>query len=95
MYPPGSFYKDITDSTLFMEIAPYADDIWLWAMCVLNNKKIKVVKEPNETIVVNPKRELNKTDDGTLYKYNGLGGNDIQFRNLIKKYPQIIDIIEY
>lgn len=38
LYPPKCFYKDVTNRELFMKLAPQADDIWLWAMAVINEK---------------------------------------------------------
>ena len=44
LYPPNSLYKDILDENLFMNLAPTNDDVWFWLMAVLNNKRIKVIK---------------------------------------------------
>jgi hypothetical protein len=35
LYPPGSLGSDVTDETLFMRLAPHADDIWFKAMALL------------------------------------------------------------
>lgn len=40
LYPPSSLYKDVTNKELFMKLAPTNDDIWFWAMAVLNGYKI-------------------------------------------------------
>ena len=40
LYPPKCFTKEVLREDIFLKNAPFADDIWFWAMCVLNNKKI-------------------------------------------------------
>ena len=42
LYPPHSLYKDVTDASLFMELAPQADDIWFWVMALKNGKRIRM-----------------------------------------------------
>ncbi|MCL2687120.1 MAG: glycosyltransferase [Methanobrevibacter sp.] len=91
LYPPNVFYKDVLNKNLFMKLAPRADDIWFWAMAVMNNRKIKIVKngysEPNS---VNIERELGFNDDGGLFLSNGPeGGNDKQLASVIDYYPEI------
>ena len=93
LYPPHSLYKDILDETLFLKLAPNADDIWFWAMAVLNGTQTHIVQNNMEELVyINPERELGLTNEITLFKKNGINGeNDIQIRNLIKYYPQIME----
>lgn len=95
LYPPNCFYKDILDEDIFMRLAPRADDIWFWAMCVLNNKKIKVIENPiNQITYTNPARELQIFNEKTLYSTNGAaGGNDEQLKNVIEQYSQILQTV--
>lgn len=41
LYPPHSLYKDVTDESIFMDISKYNDDIWCYAMAVLQGTKIR------------------------------------------------------
>lgn len=92
LYPPNSLHPDVFEEKTFMWLAPNADDIWFWAMAVLNNTKIKVVKSPiNQIIYTNPKREMGLTTEDTLYHINMKGGNDLQLKNVINVYPEIKD----
>ena len=92
LYPPHSLHPDVFEEKTFMWLAPNADDIWFWAMAVLNNTKIKVVKFPiNKIIYTNPKREMGLTTEHTLYHVNMKGGNDLQLKNVINTYPEIKD----
>lgn len=90
LYPPKVLYKDINNNILFQKLTPTGDDIWFWAMSVLNDTKIAIVDEPFELIYINPERELNFNDDKTLYLINGTGGaNDEQIANILEAYPEI------
>lgn len=94
LYPPHCFYKDITDIKTFTELAPHADDIWFWAMAVLNNKKIKIVKNNiSDLTYVNPERDRGLSGGLTLFSLNKKGGNDIQLENILTHYPEITKIV--
>lgn len=41
LYPPHSLYEDVTKEDIFMDIAKYNDDIWCYAMALLNGTKIR------------------------------------------------------
>lgn len=86
LYPPNCFYKDISKNEIFNQIAKDTDDIWFWAMAVLNNTKIGVVKD--NIYKTNP---IIKNDPNTLWKKNKNGGNDKNFSQIINKYPQILN----
>lgn len=95
LYPVNSLYKDITNRELFTKLAPKADDIWFWAMAVLNNTKIIVPKKHiTDLKYLNPKRERGLTNQTTLFSSNKNGGNDIQLANVINQYPKILEIID-
>jgi len=92
LYPPNVFYKDVLKDELFLKLTPHADDIWFWGMVVLNNRKIKVIKDGFKRLIyINPERELNLNDDGTLFKENVRGRNDEQLSALLEFYPEIKD----
>lgn len=44
LYPPHSLYKDVLNYNIANELLPTNDDIYFWAMAVLNNTKIGVAK---------------------------------------------------
>jgi hypothetical protein len=100
LYPPKCFYKDILNRELFTELAPYADDIWFWAMAVLNGEYFE--KAPY-AVIENNCSMLNKLRDvecrqmqreKPLYYYNVRGkGNDWQLEAVLNTYPQIIEYL--
>jgi len=94
LYPPRVLYKDVDDISLFKKLAPYADDVWFWAMTVLNGIKIRnfAGRKARKLLYVNPERELRLTNELTLAKLNiEQDGNNKQIRQVIEYYPQLID----
>ena len=93
LYPPHSLYKDVGDAALFQKLAPYADDIWFWAMTVLNNVKVRNFwGRMRKVLLVNPERELRNTEQLTLTQLNiAQDGNNKQMAAVLEAYPQILD----
>jgi len=90
LYPPQCFTSEVLRDDIFLKYAPYADDIWLWVMALLNNRKIRVVKNHIKTLTcVNIFRQIFKNSK-TLYAHNSAGGNDEQLDNLMKFYERNI-----
>ena len=91
LYPPRSLYKDVCKEDLFQKLAPYADDIWFWAMAVLNDTKIKNIPyRMHKMTYVNLVREKRQTGENTLAKINITnGGNDRQLKQVIEAYPEL------
>jgi len=94
-YPPKCFFKDITNKGIFMKLAPYADDIWFWAMAILNvenpyivikNGYSRYIQEFNPRIISSSSR----LDNYNIYQ----GGNDYQLKAIIEYYPQILNIFK-
>jgi len=70
-----------------MRLSPKADDIWFWAMAVLNGTQFVVVPDGYRT----PKLiDDNDMSGGTcLWQENCNGGNDRQLKAVIKHYPEL------
>ncbi len=86
LYPPNCFYKDILQEELFMKIASSADDIWLWAMLVMNNKKIKIIKNNMKKLNL-----IENSQETALFDINfNQGKNDIILKDIIKFYPELL-----
>lgn len=95
LYPPNVLYKDILNEQLFTELAPKADDVWFWAMSVLNKTKTFVIKNRiKELTYVNPERERGLTNELTLFSFNKKGGNDVQIDKVLEHYPSIVEILK-
>jgi hypothetical protein len=96
LWPPKALYKDALNEELFLKLSPTADDAWFWAMVVLNNKKINVIKNNiAKLLCTNIERELGTYDEITLsQKNNDGGGNDEQLKNIFNHYPNLKNTIE-
>jgi len=91
LFPPKSLYKDALDEELFLKLSPTADDLWFWAMAVLNNTKINVIKNNiSKLFYTNAEREFGLNDEKTLAQKNIIGGgNDKQIKNILHHYPAL------
>lgn len=96
LFPPHKLHQDILRRDYFMEIAPNADDIWFWAMCLLKGTKIKVVKDGiKQPAAINWSRELGMTDETTLYQSNGAQRqNDVYLDRILTRYPELLTILQ-
>ncbi len=94
LYPPGSLSKDVVRDDIYLRLAPYADDIWFWAMAVLNNRNIVVPKNSfNKLCYVNPEKELLGTD--ALATDNVRNGyNDTQLKRISDEYPKLLELLK-
>lgn len=93
LFPPASLYPDVMNIDLVKSLIPTHDDVFFWAMCVLNKRKIQVVKGFSANMYVQP--EVQKYG---LCKINrkGNSGTPIQeaFDKISQKYPEILEIIK-
>ncbi len=95
LYPANCLYKDVLDENLFKELTPAADDVWFWAMAVLNKTKMVVADNNIKKLTyVNPERERGLTNEVTLFSSNKKGGNDLQIEKVLNYYPQITEILK-
>lgn len=94
LFPPNSLNENILNYDLANKLSAASDDIWIWIMAVLNKTKIRVVKDNMHLLTyVNPAREINLINEKTLWSTNSKGDNDINLKNLINKFPEILEII--
>jgi len=89
LYPPLSLHTDVIKKDLFMKLTPDADDIWFWAMAVLNKTKIKVIENNISKIAV-----VNETQDSGLWlSVNASGENDVKLKNIFHYYKELKNIL--
>lgn len=85
LYPPLSLYKDVLDEKLFLELAPYADDLWLNAM--VNIKGNQVIKTDFKYWTLGI-----ASDAPTLTNTNVINGkNDEQIHKIREYYMSAIN----
>jgi len=67
LYPPNKLSEKVTDSGLFLKLAPKADDLWFKAMAILNNTIAILASERARTpipIIGSQKQSLKKSNIG-------------------------------
>ncbi|MCX2523126.1 O-linked N-acetylglucosamine transferase family protein [Larsenimonas rhizosphaerae] len=79
LYPPNCFHADVKDASIFTDICPDADDIWLYAMARLNGYSFKHTGRQGFMTWPDSQKQ-------TLFEANFKGGNDLQLKQLSKRY---------
>ncbi|ONI38076.1 hypothetical protein AN396_11690 [Candidatus Epulonipiscium fishelsonii] len=82
LYPPRCLHKEVFNLENIKNLCPYADDIWLKVMAILNN---------TPTVVAHIQTKLNVVEgideDTSLAKINVLNSqNDVQLKSVMKIY---------
>jgi glycosyltransferase involved in cell wall biosynthesis len=90
LYPPKCFYKDIFRDDIFLKLANNNDDVWFWAMTVLNKREIRL---PHNNYV-NLKYIPGTQKDGLWKSVNISGESTNAFNRILEKYPQLKNIIK-
>ncbi|MBR5304978.1 MAG: DUF4422 domain-containing protein [Candidatus Gastranaerophilales bacterium] len=87
LYPPKVLHSDILKENLFLKLCETNDDVWFWAMAVLNHTKIKLTEKVEL-------RNIEGTQEQALFHENVINGNnDIYMKNIIKNYPEILKLL--
>lgn len=88
LYPPDSLHPDVTLRERFMELAPTADDLWLWCMAVAQGTPVRIVAEHGPYML--PILSADTDEGASLFTLNGPGGrNDAQLAALLRAYPAV------
>ena len=87
LYPPHSLSEEVFKQSVFEKITPNADDIWFWAMAVLNGRKIRCVSGGEGTF--KPIFFTNNTLSLWSTNIKEINGNDDQFKNILQMYPLV------
>lgn len=91
LYPPHVLHPDVLDVVKFQRMAPLADDLWFWAMAVLNETKICLIREALGA----PIGDCAADNTEALMSENiDCGKNDVQVRAIVAEYPQILNLLE-
>ena len=88
LYPPHSLSNEVRSSDVFFKLCPFQDDIWFWAMAVINSTKII----PTHFGIKMDGRCITETQSVGLYNTinsNETSPNNIAIENIIKHYPEI------
>ena len=82
------FHADILNRELFLNLAPIDDELWVWAMAVLNGTKIKIPLDAMNKII---SVDLDTQENGeTLWNENKVK-KDIWLKNILEHYPVLLE----
>lgn len=84
LYPPSSLAKDIFDESLFMQFVPHQDDVWFWAMALLNDTEIRLIDSCVEPIGINTSCAL--FDTNSTQDVHGFTPNDYGIHHVLSHY---------
>lgn len=96
LYPPNSLYKDVLNEEIFTKLSKNSDEIWFWAMAILNKTKVKVAENAINTIsIINAEREAFCANEIILARENSTTKNlkDKQINNLLEYYPELYNTL--
>ena len=83
-YPPHCLDERVFDMKLAQSICPNQDDLWFWAMAVLNGTKISGVSCKGYFLNI-----IQGTQEQALWTENQVGGNDMAVARLFSVFPEI------
>jgi hypothetical protein len=99
LYPPNSLDKQVLSKALFMELAPYADDIWFWAMAQIH-KEYFGEESPYIVVENGYSGKLQHVDNSQRRNGNSLlngnfaeNRNDKQLKAVINYFPQLQEML--
>ncbi len=88
LYPPSCLHPDVLREDVFMKLAPAGDDIFFWAMAVLQGSPTSIT----------PNRVVSSFDlavgGEALWHTNVKGRNDVQLRAILESYPAVAEQID-
>lgn len=86
LYPPGSLHPDTTNASLFMQLAPHADDLWFKCMGLLKGTPVTVLP----SAAVEGMATIAGTQDDALHVTHNAGEkNTEQMRTVVEHYSQL------
>lgn len=84
LYPPGSLHPAVTDAAVFSKLCPYADDIWLKAMSLMQGSRCRIVTRKPLLI---PLSSPGTQSQSALRTINiDENQNDVQFKAVFTHY---------
>ncbi|MCL2261253.1 MAG: glycosyltransferase [Fibromonadales bacterium] len=89
LYPPHCLHKDVLDKNLFMKLTPKNDDVWYWAMALINGSSYIVIKNGYSNSII----DIGAQDSALKNSNVDEGRNDQQLLAVIENYPQLKEII--
>ena len=85
LFPPHSLHPEVIRDDIFMKLCPTTDDLWFWAMAVLNNTRtVPAGKYIKINMIQETQAEALANDN-----LRGKNLNDSNTEKILKSYPTI------
>jgi hypothetical protein len=79
---------------IFKDLAPTADDLWFWAMAVMNDTKINIVEHNLSTPPCNMPTSYEDVFTPSGLWAENITQNDVQLQRVLTRYPEILEKIK-
>ena len=89
LFPPHSLHADVCDEKIFSNLCPHHDDLWVWAMAILNSTRINVISKTPYSLNI-----IENTQEYGLWEMVNIKESEKQFKNVLKKYPHVLKKLE-
>lgn len=90
LYPPHILHSDVVDESLFMRLAPQADDVWFWAMGELAGTKTRLIDFGYPFYQIDLLYQLLHKDASLMSSNLHEDNNDVQIKNVLDYYPELM-----
>jgi hypothetical protein len=90
LFPPRSLHPDFSNTGIFMNLCPTTDDIWFWAMAVLNGTKTTVACRNHPIAEISENQSVSLREDNVY----GKRLNDAAVDAIFEKYPELKKIVK-
>ena len=90
LYPPHALHTDVTDKNLFMRLAPQADDVWFWAMGEMAGTKTRLINFGYPLYQIDLLYQLLHKDASLMSSNLHEDNNDVQIKNVLEHYPELM-----
>lgn len=90
LYPPHSLHEDVTDKSLYMTLAPNADDVWFWFMGLMNRRRVYLTNT-NSYMPIDLVYQFFHKDASLMQENLKENKNDIQIRAVLHHYGLLYD----
>lgn len=86
LYQAHLLHSDVTKSSLFSRYAHKTDDLWFWAMAVLQGTKINIIPDGLKGI-----QEIEACKPTAMWELNKYLFNDLNLRKILINYPALAE----
>ncbi len=88
LYKKNFLHADVLNRELFLKLTPLADDIWFWAMAILNDTKVALPPAAQPDLIY---VDLDTQLIGETLWHGNKIYNDIYLRQVTEHYPALLE----